>query len=229
MGSNIALPELDVTKPQPAPYPNALEEFQRAAGLQQQAAQTQQTQAQTQGVQQQNQIQAMQLKDEQTFRSLAPQFVQKDENGKITGMDNEGLYAAMKSQGADPTKRMMANVELQKSLIGLSDSKQEQLQKIHGTLFNAVQNVQDAQDKSYKPPTAQPTILNASGMPSTRLPNAPPSQGGPEQAAPVDIPKGQRPLTPEAQMAYHQQVLQIAQTLGPQAAMSLPPMVHNES
>src|ERR1017187_7179686 len=148
MGSNIALPELDVTKPQPAPYPNALEEFQRAAGLQQQAAQTQQTQAQTQGVQQQNQIQAMQLKDEQTFRSLAPQFVQKDENGKITGLDNDGLYAAMRSNGADPTKRMMANVELQKSLIGLSEAKQTQLEKIRDTIFNSVKSIEDVQNRS---------------------------------------------------------------------------------
>ena len=138
MSVGIPLPELDVTKPSPAPPPDALAEFQRAAALKTAAGQQQEMAAQTQGVQQQNQIQAMQLKDEQTFRSLAPQFVQKDENGKITGLDNDGLYAAMRSNGADPTKRMMANVELQKSLIGLSEAKQTQLEKIYDPIFNSV-------------------------------------------------------------------------------------------
>ena len=102
MGSNIALPELDVTKPTPAPFPNALAEFQRASQLQTAAAQQQAIQAQTQGQQQQNQMQGLQLKDQQTIHDLAPQFVQKDDKGKPIGFDNEGFANALRGTGVNP-------------------------------------------------------------------------------------------------------------------------------
>ena len=125
-GVNIPLPSLDVTKPSPAPFPDALSEFQRASQLQSAAAQRQQMAAQTQGLQNQNQMQALQLKDEQMRRSLAPQYVQKDENGKVTGFDTDGLYNAMLQGGADPAsiaQMRMKQVEYQKTLLGLSDEQ----------------------------------------------------------------------------------------------------------
>src|ERR1700677_2278755 len=128
MAVGIPLPELDVTKPAQAPPPDALAEFQRAASLQTAAAQQQAIQAQTQGQQNQNQMQAMQLKDEQLRRSLAPQFVQKDENGKPTGLDTEGLYNAMLQGGADPMRiqaMRMKQAEMQKAVMSLSDAQLE--------------------------------------------------------------------------------------------------------
>src|ERR1035438_5701255 len=220
-GTNIPLPELDVSRPQPAPFPDALQEFQRAAGLQQQAAQTQQTQAQTQGVQQQNQMQAMQLKDEQMRRSLAPQFVQKDENGKVKGFDTDGLYNAMLQNGADPAsiaQMRMKQVEFQKSLLGLSDEQLSHQDKVNGALYNSLESVRSAWKQSdptlgakqgQQSPTGQPNaaagpsgsapVPGTGGMPGFMLPNAP-------QTAPQAAPQGPA-VPPEAQAAYQKELI----------------------
>lgn len=159
MGVTIPLPELDLPKPTPAPAPDALAEFQRAAQLKTQAAQQQAIAAQTEGQQQQNQMQAMQLKDEQLRRQLAPQFVQKGEDGKVTGFDNEGLYSAMLSNGADPLniqKMRMSQVEMQKGLIGLGDAQLAHQEKINGELYNSLESIRDINKKTAPATPAAP-------------------------------------------------------------------------
>lgn len=159
MGVTIPLPELDLPKPAPAPAPDALAEFQRAAQLKTQAAQQQAIAAQTEGQQQQNQTQAMQLKDEQLRRQLAPQFVQKGEDGKVTGFDNEGLYSAMLSNGADPLniqKMRMSQVEMQKGLIGLGDAQLAHQEKINGELYSSLESIRDINKKTAPATPAAP-------------------------------------------------------------------------
>lgn len=159
MGVTIPLPELDLPKPAQAPAPDALAEFQRAAQLKTQAAQQQAIAAQTEGQQQQNQMQAMQLKDEQLRRQLAPQFVQKGEDGKVTGFDNEGLYSAMLSNGADPLniqKMRMSQVEMQKGLIGLGDAQLAHQEKINGELYNSLESIRDINKKTAPATPAAP-------------------------------------------------------------------------
>jgi hypothetical protein len=80
---------------------NALMEYQRMAQLKQQTALEQQ---QTAIAQQQAQQQQMATQDEQNARKLAPQYLQKDENGKVTGFDNEGYYNALIGTGMNPAK-----------------------------------------------------------------------------------------------------------------------------
>ena len=194
MGSTIPLPELDVTKPAPAPPPDALAEFQRAAQLQTAAAQQDAIRAQTQAQTQQNEMQAMQLKDEQLRRSLAPQFVQKDANGKPTGFDNEGLYNAMLEGGADPmsiTALRMKQVEMQKALLGLSDAQIAHQDKVNDELANSLSSVEDIQNKTRPKATTTPLAPSAvsgaenplgppvpgtGGMPAGLLPNLPAAQ-----------------------------------------------------
>ena len=52
--------------------------------------------------QQQNQIQGMQLQDAQTLRQLAPQYLQRDDQGKPTGYDLNGLIGAAAGAGVSP-------------------------------------------------------------------------------------------------------------------------------
>jgi hypothetical protein len=187
MGTNIPLPALDIAQAPASPPPNALAEFERASQLQTQAAQRQQIQAQTQLTQQQGQMQAMQLKDEQLRRSLAPQFVQKDENGKPTGFDTEGLYNAMLQGGADPMSiqaMRMKQAEMQKSLIGLGDAQIEHQQKVNGFLVDGIESVRDANDKALSKQTGGATVVpqNAGGTPQTVTP-----QGAQPQGIPQDI------------------------------------------
>ena len=231
MGTNIVLPALDgAPRPLPVAAQTPLQEFEQASALKSQAGQQQIQQQQATALSQQNQMAAMQLKDEQLRRQLAPQFVQKDADGKPTGFDSDGLYNSMLQQGADPLtiqNMRMKQVEFQKSLIGLSDAQSARLEKVHDAMYDAIQSVEGVQNKTYKPAAAAPTIPNASGVPSFMLPNASPSQGGPEQAAPPEPPVGQRPLTPEAQAAYHQQLMQLAQNGVPIGGMR--PQIHNEA
>ena len=187
MGANIPLPALDIAQAPASPPPNALAEFERASQLQTQAAQRQQIQAQTQLTQQQGQMQAMQLKDEQLRRSLAPQFVQKDENGKPAGFDTEGLYNAMLQGGADPMSiqaMRMKQAEMQKSLIGLGDAQIEHQQKVNGFLVDGIESVRDANDKALSKQTGGATVVpqNAGGTPQTVTP-----QGAQPQGIPQDI------------------------------------------
>lgn len=254
MSVGIPLPELNIQGPAPSPPPDALAEFQRASQLQTAAAQRQAIAAQTTAQNQNNQAQAMQLKDEQLRRSLAPQFVQKDDSGKPTGFDTEGLYNAMLQGGADPLSIQslrMKQAEMQKSLIGLSDAQIEHQQKVNGLLVDGIESVRDANNKALEksggaaPQSAAPVspmgpaVPGTGGMPAGMLPNMPAAQeiaqrspigaaqpGSPEslgappsgtaptqsESALQGAASAPKPITPEAQQAYHSFLLRMAQT-----------------
>lgn len=242
MGVTIPLPELDLPKPAPAPPPDALAEFQRAASLQTAAAQQQAILAQAQGQQQQNQAQGLQLKDEQLRRSLAPKFVQKDENGKPTGFDNEGLYSAMLSGGADPLtiqKLRMSQVEMQKSLIGLSDAQIEHQKKINGEFFNSLESVRDIQRKTAPEAASTPQAPSSSvaaapnplgapvpgtgGMPAGMLPNMPEAQdiGKSPAGSPASLGQSNDGTAPTStESALHESAASAPRPISPQAQMA---------
>jgi hypothetical protein len=182
MSANSFYPQIDV---RPTPPPNALEEQQRAASLRQDAAQTAQTQAQTQGLQQANQAQGLALKDEMLRRQLAPQYVQKDDNGKVTGFDNDGLYNAMLQGGADPLsiqKMRMSQIELQKNILGLNSAQIDNWDKTHGAIQNQLETVKGVYDKeSQENPPAAPAA------PPAAVPQATPSPLQPPAPAPYDV------------------------------------------
>src|ERR1700690_1294580 len=69
----------------------------RNAQTQQQTAQLQQT-----GLQQENQQRALQLQDQQTLRSLAPNHVTKDADGNVTGFDMPGLLKEAAGKSVNP-------------------------------------------------------------------------------------------------------------------------------
>ncbi len=98
---------------------NAGTEYARAAQLkphtaasrqqmQQSAAmapgQLEQQDQQIQAQQMQNQQAQLELQDQQNAHKLGPQFLQKDDSGKITGFDNEGYYNALIGSGMNPAK-----------------------------------------------------------------------------------------------------------------------------
>jgi hypothetical protein len=187
MAVGIPLPELDLPKPAQNPAPDALAEFQRAAQLKTAAAQQQAISAQTQGQEQQNQMQAMQLKDEQLRRSLAPKFVQKDDSGKVTGFDNEGLYSAMLSQGADPVniqKMRMSQIEMQKSLMGLDEQRRKQVDSLHSDIQDALETVQKAHEQESKSASQASATVATPAVPApSAQPNIPPDIARPQAPA----------------------------------------------
>src|SRR5580700_5608328 len=76
------------------------------AQTQQQTAQLQQT-----GLQQENQQRALQLQDSQTLRALAPNHVQKDADGNVTGFDTQGLIKDAASKGVNPATLQKMQVD----------------------------------------------------------------------------------------------------------------------
>lgn len=158
-------------------------------------------------------MQAMQLKDEQLRRQLAPQFVQKDANGKVNGFDNEGLYNAMLQGGADPMSinaMRMKQVEMQKALLGLSSAQRDNLDKMHSDFQDALETVQHVNDKESKStpatppapaaqaaPQGSPLALASSANPAAPAPNLTGMANNPSQAALQPI--GKAPAgTPES-------------------------------
>lgn len=95
-----------------AEYTRAAQERAQTAALQQQTQQAQamgpgqlaQQQNITQAQQMQNQQAQLDLQDSQNQHKLGPQFLQKDDSGKITGFDNEGYYNALIGSGMNPAK-----------------------------------------------------------------------------------------------------------------------------
>ena len=106
---NIALPALSIKAPEQQTDPVSRYMQMRAAIQEQQLRG-----AQLQGVQQENALRAQQLQDQQTIQQLAPQYIQKDENGKITGYDFDGLTngamaAGVRAASLAPLQTMRKN------------------------------------------------------------------------------------------------------------------------
>jgi len=64
--------------------------------------QQQEQQNTLQSQQQENQMRQMQLEDQQTIQKIAPQYVQKDDSGKVTGYDFDGLTNGAIAAGVRP-------------------------------------------------------------------------------------------------------------------------------
>lgn len=259
--SSIPLVALDAA-PRPAQNapPDPLQEFSRAAALKTAAGQQQ---IQQQQVQQNNmslQQQQMQLHDEQLRRQLAPQYITKDDSGKPTGMDTDGLYNALLQNGADPLtiqKYRMQQAEMEKAMLGLSDEKLAHLDKVHDAMFSGIESVRQINQKTAPAPqsAAAPQVLGAApapqampqggapsapvagtgGMPQFMLPNTPQAQqapagapeSSPQEGAPLQPGPNARPISPEAQAAYHQELMNFARQGFPIGQMK--PMLTDES
>jgi hypothetical protein len=176
-GVNIPLPELDVTKPAPAPFPNALSEFQRASELQTAAAQRQGIQAQTTGIEQQNQLQAMQLKDMQTLRNLAQtgKYVQKDENGNIQGFDYDKLGQDAMAQGVNPQTVQQITMQHAQAVKSISEAGEKQLElerQKNKDLYEISEGIRDGLKNAPTPVVQGPAVAGVPGQPPAEQPIA---------------------------------------------------------
>lgn len=96
MGS-IPLPALGIQAP-----PSAVDQFSKLLEMKSLLGQQQLQQQQLTGAEQENQMRAMQLEDQKTLQTIAPDYVQKDQNGKVTGYDFDGLEAGAVAHGVRP-------------------------------------------------------------------------------------------------------------------------------
>lgn len=97
--ASIPLPALAI---QPQQQQDPLASLQKLMALRSLGNQQQLQQQEIQGEQQTNQLRAMQLQDAQTIQKIAPQYIQKDSAGRITGYDYDGLTNGAIAAGVRP-------------------------------------------------------------------------------------------------------------------------------
>lgn len=97
-------------------------------------------QEQLRGTQIQNQEHAMDLKDQQNMRSLAPQFIKRDDSGKPSGFDADGYYGALMGAGVSPQKiaamqkaqndAVLSRAQAGSAALDLDDKKNDQAYQV---------------------------------------------------------------------------------------------------
>jgi hypothetical protein len=144
--ASIPLVALDVnTQPKQGPLQQYAEAQQiQAARTQQQTAQLQQT-----GLQQENQQRALQLQDQQTLRSLAPNHVQKDTNGNATGFDTEGMLQEAAAKGVSPqtiNQMRLSYADTVSKLASADKSVRDNEAAKNKALYETLESVRDIKD-----------------------------------------------------------------------------------
>lgn len=175
--SSIPLVALDAA-PRPAQNapPDPLAEFQRASALKTAAGQQQIQQQQIQGNAMSLQQQQQQMQDMQKLRDLAPQYVSKDDSGKVTGYDIDGISNAALGAGINP-----------QTVAGLRNTYAESVQKLTAASKAQLDLEQEKNDKAFE------VLEGLRGLAPKTPAAAPQVQGG--------APAGPAPSQPGAQAA----------------------------
>src|SRR5215467_14398176 len=97
--SSISLPALAI---RPIQTESPADQLARMVQMKSMLNQQQLQQQQLQGAQLENQMRQRQMQSAQALQGLFPKFVQKDNSGKVTGYDYDGLMSAAGSAGVDP-------------------------------------------------------------------------------------------------------------------------------
>lgn len=143
--ASIPLPALSVNTQQESPLAMYAKIQQiKAAQTQQQTAQLQQT-----GLEQENQQRALALKDQQTLRSIAPNHLQKDADGNVTGFDTEGLLKEAAGKGVNPqtlNQMRLGYADTVSKLATADKETRDNEQARNKTLYETLESVRSIKD-----------------------------------------------------------------------------------
>jgi len=106
-------------------------------------------QQQTQGLQLENQQRQLQLQDAQTLRSIAPNHLTRDEDGKVNGYDWQGLFDEASQRGVNPAtlnKMQMDQADVRQKLASASKSERENWEGLMKEAYEHVEGVRGIQD-----------------------------------------------------------------------------------
>src|ERR1051326_5019372 len=189
MGS-IPLPALGIQNPPQ----NALGEYLRMAQLQQQNdALKQQTQQQAQAFpleqqqrqqtvqQSQMQTQAMQQQqaEQAALRELAPNYVKRDDSGKVTGYDYDGLFAAANGKVSPGTiqKLQQEHIKTLEGYASLDKTQREKEASDNKWLFESIEGLKGIADPKQRVQQYRTTVDAARkrGIDISQFPTQPPS------------------------------------------------------
>src|SRR5260221_1044061 len=143
--ATIPLPALSINTHQESP----LAQYAQLSQIQS-AQQERQTRAlQQTGLQQENQQRALQLQDTQTLRSLAPNHVVRDKDGKVTGFDTEGFLNEALGKQVNPNtinQMRMQYAATTKDLAGAQETVRTNEQAKNKALYEALESVRTIKD-----------------------------------------------------------------------------------
>lgn len=137
--SNALLDKISGPPVQPPPQP--LDQQAKATAI---AGEQQAQQSEAQKIQ----LQQMQLDDQKTLRSLQPQFVQKDEAGKPTGYDWNGLIAAAQGKVMPATLfgLQKQQSDLRQSMATATSDELKNQKDINGQLYERAEGLKGITD-----------------------------------------------------------------------------------
>jgi hypothetical protein len=164
MGGLIHLPQLAIPE-QNQPPADPLERYGQLLGVQRLAAQQNLQQSQIQNAQLETQSKQLELaqqqrdaQDAQTMRTQAPNFVQKDDSGKVTGFDSDGYLNSLLSNGVSPTKVAAIKMQQAQTSKALADSGEANLKLQDAKVDNAY-NILEGVRNVAKMPNAGPNTV----------------------------------------------------------------------
>jgi hypothetical protein len=160
--ATIPLPALHTAPIEQPPSPLAM--YAQLMGIknQQQELQQRQAMAPLQQEQAQQAVQAGQLEnqqrqqqqqDVQTLRSLSPNFLTKDENGKVTGYDFNGLFNQAASSGVSPQTLAAFQKSISDATLARANAtkaERENQQAVNAEAFNHLEGLRGAQDPAQR-------------------------------------------------------------------------------
>jgi hypothetical protein len=172
MGGLIHLPSVQIQPQQPT---DPLDQYAKLLSVQRLSAQQGLQQAQIQNAQLDTQSKQLEVaqqqrdaQDQQTMRSQAPNFVQKDQSGKITGYDTDGYFNSLLSNGVSPIKIVAMRQQQAQSSKAISDAGESAIKLAdakNDNAYNILEGVRAiAKSPQAGPNTTQGAYVDALGQ-----------------------------------------------------------------
>lgn len=165
MGDTIRLPQLAIQPQQPTDpldqYGKLLSVQRLAASQDLQKAQIQNAQLDTQSKQLEVAQQQRDAQDQQTMRTQAPNFVQKDQSGKVTGFDSDGYFNSLLANSVSPTKVAAIRQQQAQMSKALSESGEAALKLQDAKTDNAYQILEGVRQAAKLPGAGPNTMQGA--------------------------------------------------------------------
>jgi hypothetical protein len=156
--STLPLPALSVNPPE-----DAVGVVQRILAIKSLLGQQQTQQLQQTGLQQENQQRGLALQDQQTLRSLAPKYIQKDSDGNVTGFDLNGLASDALTKGVNPSTvqdMQLKHAQAVSAMAGADEATRNNELGKNKAAYEALEGVRSIQDPDQKQATYQAAIPN---------------------------------------------------------------------
>lgn len=199
---NFPLPALAVKPPEQS---DPLSGLQRILAIKSILSQERTQQLQQTAFEQENQQRDLALKDQQTLRDLAPQFIKKDADGNPAGYDFDGLVSKAQASGVNPTLTNKMRTDYADGILKMAQANEatrnNELAK-NKAAYEALESVRSVQDPAARQQAYQQALpgLQKLGVDTSKFPQQVPTDDATLNAF-------------EAHLGMHTQALTDAKTL----------------